>query len=188
MGAFAKKSKGLSSTTTSSANAKDMEVVARLPGTSPLKAPSEVYPGLPPFIGATDEEARKRVDLMLRNAPCGLIVTTCSTRECPILYVNKIFEFMTGYSAAEILGRDCRFLQFRGPYASSAHKLVDQSVVRAIRDALTERREWRTATSRCERRTCHQPTTSTHARQRTWQLCLRWWGGGAQPRVTSGAP
>jgi len=29
----------------------------------------------------------------------------------PIIYVNDAFERMTGYSASEVIGRNCRFLQ-----------------------------------------------------------------------------
>lgn len=31
--------------------------------------------------------------------------------DAPIVYANKAFERLTGYSQAEILGRNCRFLQ-----------------------------------------------------------------------------
>lgn len=31
--------------------------------------------------------------------------------DCPLIYVNKGFELMTGYTKAEVVGRNCRFLQ-----------------------------------------------------------------------------
>lgn len=104
----------------------------------------EVYPGLPPYICHPQAEAKRRVDLMLQNSPCGLIVTACSGgRDAPILYVNKIFEFMTGYEANEIIGRDCRFLQFRGMHAKAVHHLVDKSTVKKIRLAIEQKTEFR---------------------------------------------
>jgi PAS domain S-box-containing protein len=41
----------------------------------------------------------------------GLVISTIDGAESPAIYVNPGFERITGYSAAEVLGRDCRFLQ-----------------------------------------------------------------------------
>lgn len=49
----------------------------------------------------------------------------------PLVYVNPAFEQMTGYRAAEILGRNCRFLQ------GSEH---GQPAVAQIREAIAARR------------------------------------------------
>lgn len=49
----------------------------------------------------------------------------------PLVYVNPAFEQMTGYSAAEILGRNCRFLQ------GGEH---GQPAVTQIREAIAARR------------------------------------------------
>jgi len=46
--------------------------------------------------------------------------------DCPLIYVNRGFEFLTGYSREECIGRNCRFLQ--GPE-------TDRSVVGKIRRA-----------------------------------------------------
>ena len=54
--------------------------------------------------------------------------------DMPLIYVNAAFEATTGYRAAEVLGRNCRFLQ--GPF-------VDQAGVDEIRAALRERRHGR---------------------------------------------
>ena len=43
--------------------------------------------------------------------------------------MNRQFETATGYPASEILGKNCRFLQFRGPHALARHRLVDARVV-----------------------------------------------------------
>lgn len=41
----------------------------------------------------------------------GLSITDATTPDHPIVYVNQAFEHITGYKAAEVMGRNCRFLQ-----------------------------------------------------------------------------
>nr|AML77656.1 putative LOV domain-containing protein [Tragopogon porrifolius] len=76
------------------------------------------------------------VDSLLQPAPCGFVVTDALEPDQPIIYVNSVFEMVTGYRAEEVLGRNCRFLQCRGPYAKRRHPLVDSSVVSEIRRCL----------------------------------------------------
>nr|AML78703.1 putative LOV domain-containing protein [Solidago canadensis] len=73
------------------------------------------------------------VDALLQPAPCGFVVTDALEPDHPIIYVNSVFEIITGYRAEEVLGRNCRFLQCRGPYAKRRHPLVDSTVVSEIR-------------------------------------------------------
>lgn len=40
-----------------------------------------------------------------------LTLADCRRPDCPLIYVNKGFELMTGYTKAEAVGRNCRFLQ-----------------------------------------------------------------------------
>jgi diguanylate cyclase (GGDEF)-like protein/PAS domain S-box-containing protein len=40
----------------------------------------------------------------------GLVITDALQKEMPIIYVNQGFEKMTGYSSAEVVGKNCRFL------------------------------------------------------------------------------
>jgi diguanylate cyclase (GGDEF)-like protein/PAS domain S-box-containing protein len=44
-------------------------------------------------------------------AGIGVVVTDAREMDWPIVYVNKAFVLHTGYEAAEVLGRNCRFLQ-----------------------------------------------------------------------------
>ena len=60
--------------------------------------------------------------------PSGIVVTDHSQADAPIVFVNSAFTVITGYSAAEAYGRNCRFLQ--GPE-------TDPSAVAAIRQALS---------------------------------------------------
>ncbi|OIW21184.1 hypothetical protein TanjilG_30542 [Lupinus angustifolius] len=52
----------------------------------------------------------------LQTAPCGFVVTDAIDPDHPIIYVNTVFEMLTGYRAEEVLGRNCRFLKRRGPF------------------------------------------------------------------------
>ncbi|KAJ0607048.1 putative PAS domain, galactose oxidase/kelch, beta-propeller, kelch-type beta propeller [Helianthus annuus] len=78
------------------------------------------------------------VDSLLQPAPCGFVVSDALEPDHPIIYVNSVFEIITGYRAEEVLGRNCRFLQCRGPYAKRRHPLVDSTVVSEIRRCLED--------------------------------------------------
>ena len=41
----------------------------------------------------------------------GITLADPDMEDMPIVYANKSFETMTGYAQAEIIGRNCRFLQ-----------------------------------------------------------------------------
>lgn len=65
-----------------------------------------------------DVSERKRVEesLKLRERAIaassnGIVITDATQSNNPMIYVNPSFERVTGYSAAEVIGRDCRFLQ-----------------------------------------------------------------------------
>eukprot|EP00976_Prorocentrum_cordatum_P015622 313222-Prorocentrum_minimum.AAC.4 len=55
--------------------------------------------------------------------------------------VNKYFEYMTGYQTHEIIGKNCRFLQSRGPYSTEKHGLVDTVACSKISTSLIEATE-----------------------------------------------
>ncbi len=62
----------------------------------------------------------------------GVTIADARQPDRPLIYVNQGFERMTGYAVADVLGRNCRFLQ--GPETDSA-------AVAEIRAALAESRE-----------------------------------------------
>ncbi|GMH03161.1 hypothetical protein Nepgr_005000 [Nepenthes gracilis] len=74
----------------------------------------------------------------LQTTPCGFVVTDALEPDHPIIYVNTVFEMVTGYRAEEVLGRNCRFLQCRGPFAKRRHPLVDSAVVSETRRCLED--------------------------------------------------
>nr|AML76800.1 putative LOV domain-containing protein [Vitex agnus-castus] len=78
------------------------------------------------------------VETLLRPAPCGVVVTDALEPDNPIIYVNSVFEMVTGYRAEEVLGRNCRFLQCRGPFAKRRHPLVKPTVVAEMRRCLEQ--------------------------------------------------
>nr|AML77395.1 putative LOV domain-containing protein [Platycodon grandiflorus] len=70
--------------------------------------------------------------------PTSIMVSDAMEPDSPIIYVNSVFETITGYRADEVLGRNCRFLQYRDPRARRRHPLVDPVVVSEIRRCLEE--------------------------------------------------
>lgn len=56
------------------------------------------------------------VDTLLQPAPCGFVVTDALEPDNPIIYVNSVFEMVTGYRAEEVLGRN--WLVFRFDFLS----------------------------------------------------------------------
>ena len=61
-----------------------------------------------------------------------MVLTDPNQDDNPIVYVNRAFERMTGYSADAAIGRNCRFLQ--GPETDAAD-------IAALRDAVAGREE-----------------------------------------------
>jgi PAS domain S-box-containing protein len=83
-----------------------------------------------------EQEIRKRQqkedELRLSNQAIaassnGIVIADAREPDLPIIYINPAFERMTGYSAQEIIGRNCRFLQ--GPDK-------DQPALNELRSAL----------------------------------------------------
>ena len=61
-------------------------------------------------ITAVQESLRLR-DRAITATSDGIIISDPNQHDMPIVYVNAGFERMTGYTPAEVLGRNCRFLQ-----------------------------------------------------------------------------
>jgi diguanylate cyclase (GGDEF)-like protein/PAS domain S-box-containing protein len=62
---------------------------------------------------AQQQQLRLR-ERALHAANNGIVITSCAGRDNPIEYVNPAFERITGYTAAEIVGRDSRFMAAPG--------------------------------------------------------------------------
>jgi diguanylate cyclase (GGDEF)-like protein/PAS domain S-box-containing protein len=59
----------------------------------------------------TAEERLQLLQRAVESSINGIVITDPRQPDNPIVYVNPAFEEMTGYSAEEAIGRNCRFLQ-----------------------------------------------------------------------------
>ncbi|MFC7132377.1 MULTISPECIES: PAS domain S-box protein [Salinibaculum] len=91
----------------------------------------------PIIISARDITTRKAYERELElksramdEAPIGIIITDPDRADDPMIYVNNGFQEVTGYSEAEALGRNCRFLQgeeTRDEPVAAMRKAVDDA-------------------------------------------------------------
>jgi PAS domain S-box-containing protein len=63
-------------------------------------------------------------------AACGVSIADVRHPEQPLVYVNPAFERLTGYASAEVLGRNCRFLQVDEPITVE-RALIRQAIASA---------------------------------------------------------
>jgi diguanylate cyclase (GGDEF)-like protein/PAS domain S-box-containing protein len=61
------------------------------------------------MLKSTDQ--RIRLDSALSSASRAVVVTDATLPDNPIIFVNLAFTELTGYAAADVIGRNCRFLQ-----------------------------------------------------------------------------
>ncbi|RSZ57069.1 EAL domain-containing protein [Massilia atriviolacea] len=80
---------------------------------------------------AQEDRLRLR-ERALHATSSGLVISRCAGRDNPIEYANPAFERITGYSAAEAIGRDARFMGMPG---------MDEDEREQLRAAVRERRE-----------------------------------------------
>jgi len=66
----------------------------------------------------------------IESAAEGIIITNFSKADNPILYTNTAFQNMTGYSSAEVLNGNCRFLQGAD---------TDKDTIKAIRTCIEQK-------------------------------------------------
>ncbi|QFT77216.1 PAS domain-containing protein [Erythrobacter sp. THAF29] len=67
---------------------------------------------------------------LLTKLPLSLVISDPHQDDCPVVYVNRAFEIVTGYSAAAAVGQNCRFLQGDDK---------DQPAARQIAEAISRR-------------------------------------------------
>lgn len=71
-------------------------------------------------------------DRAVEAAANAFVISDIAAPDQPVVEVNPAFERITGYSPAEVVGRNCRFLQGSG---------TDPAMVAQIRDAIGQRSE-----------------------------------------------
>jgi PAS domain S-box-containing protein len=75
------------------------------------------------------EELSRLQDRAMNAVGEGILIADAEAEDCPLVYANHAFEQLTGYAAAEVYGRNCRFLQ--GPDS-------DRAVVADLRAAIQQ--------------------------------------------------
>jgi PAS domain S-box-containing protein len=78
------------------------------------------------------EESLKLRERAIAASSNGIIITDARQKDNPIIYANPGFERITGYSAAEVIGQNCRFLQGKEP---------NQLGLTELRNCIREQRE-----------------------------------------------
>ena len=87
------------------------------------------------------ERRRAEADIRLRDRAIqavtqGILITDAAQDDQPIIYASPGFERLSGYPAAEVLGRNCRFMQGRDTDPAAVAKL--REAVRAGRACSVE--------------------------------------------------
>ncbi|GAA4777527.1 hybrid sensor histidine kinase/response regulator [Stakelama sediminis] len=88
-----------------------------------------------PLIEDSTPPAKAHADIFfaaVKTTRMPMIVTDPAREDNPIIFCNAAFERMSGYQQAEIVGRNCRFLQ--GPE-------TDKAVIDQVRQAVARREE-----------------------------------------------
>lgn len=57
------------------------------------------------------QRENSQLQAAVHNSAAGIVITEPGRNDNPICFANPAFTAMTGYSEAEVLGRNCRFLQ-----------------------------------------------------------------------------
>lgn len=78
------------------------------------------------------EESLRLTGKAVESSPVGIVIADALQPDTPLIYVNPTFETMTGYSADEVIGRNCRFLQGDDK---------DQPALNVLRAAVSQQRE-----------------------------------------------
>ena len=103
---------------------------------SPEKPP--IGPAAVVRDGAASDVADRKSDIFfaaVETTRMPMIVTDPRQPDNPIIFANRAFLAMTGYTPEELVGRNCRFLQ--GPE-------TDRETVDQVRSAIADRREFAT--------------------------------------------
>ena len=90
--------------------------------------------GLQEAIGSKQQtkETLHLLERAIAASSNGIIITDHRKPDNPIIYCNRAFESITGYSRTEVLGSNCRFLQ--GPD-------TDKEAIEKIRQAIVQEKD-----------------------------------------------
>ncbi|PHH82252.1 hypothetical protein CDD82_6571 [Ophiocordyceps australis] len=88
-----------------------------------------------------------RIELGAVDCSVSLVLCDLELPDHPIVYVSDTYCDLTGYSKSELLGRNCRFLQYppglkdTAPSKTAAHSKSKPSSASQMRQAIETRRE-----------------------------------------------
>ena len=100
---------------------------------SSLDSPFQAIQIEPATTMSPDRFQTKRIhNALVENARNGMVLTDNHQPDNPIVFANRMFYEMTGFSEEEVIGRNCRFLQ-RGD--------TDQVGLKVLRQAILEGKE-----------------------------------------------
>ena len=89
------------------------------------------------LIGKPNSKNIRR-DLLIaavEAADSSIVIADMTSKDFPLIYVNQGFLQLTGYEEEEVIGQNCRFLQF---YDDNANRDVQRSELEEIREAVTK--------------------------------------------------
>jgi PAS domain-containing protein len=61
--------------------------------------------------GEHDPQVKALLSKLLLSSPCSLCIVDAQAPDQPVVYVNRLFETVTGYTWTDVIGRNCRFMQ-----------------------------------------------------------------------------
>jgi diguanylate cyclase (GGDEF)-like protein/PAS domain S-box-containing protein len=108
-----------------------VEVRGTAAGDRPAPRPAVALPALAAAATGAGEALLSRA---LAATSSGVTIADMTRPDQPLVFVNAAFEQLSGYSSAELLGRNCRFLQGSD---------TDPGAVARLRAAIAEGRECR---------------------------------------------
>lgn len=78
-----------------------------------------------------DSASVRMLRSLLCCSPCSLVVTDSRQPDHPIVFVNDSFESQTGFTQAEVIGKNCRFMQ-APPNTDRIPSLASKSIRKAL--------------------------------------------------------
>ncbi len=104
----------------------------------PIEEPGSTAADMPParqvgaWLASAGEDAEDVLRAVARMSPLAMVLTDPNARDCPLVFSNRAFTQLTGYSEQESRGRNLRFLQ---------GEQTDEASRRLLRDAIAAGQE-----------------------------------------------
>jgi PAS domain S-box-containing protein len=82
-----------------------------------------------------------RIDIGPVDLSCAFCVCDLAQQDMPIVYCSESFETLTGYTEKEIIGRNCRFLQFPGGQENAKRSGQDDELLYHLKMNISRHQE-----------------------------------------------